>query len=139
MGTTTRPELSKSNEFWIERHRYYELKHFCRQYPIWEKAYEGLDGLSKGHLDLVHTSKTGTVSDPTAKCAEARLFYSERMDMIKRAAQEADAKLGDYILTGVTEGISYDWLRAKLGVPCCKNAYYELYRRFFWILNKERR
>ena len=138
MATTTRPELSKSNEYWIERHRYYELRHFCLQYPVWERAYAGLDGLGSKPLDLVHTSATGGVSDPTAKCAEARLFYSERMDMIKRAARETDAELGDYILAGVTEGLSYDRLRAKKGIPCCKNMYYELYRRFFWILNKER-
>lgn len=28
------PELSEKNPYWIERHRYYELKHFCLQYPI---------------------------------------------------------------------------------------------------------
>ena len=39
MGTTIRPELSEKNPYWIERHRYYELKHFCLQYPIWKKAY----------------------------------------------------------------------------------------------------
>lgn len=34
MGTTIRPELSEKNPYWIERHRYYELKHFCLQYSI---------------------------------------------------------------------------------------------------------
>lgn len=46
MGTTIRPELSEKNPYWIERHRYYELKHFCLQYPIWKKAYAALDGLA---------------------------------------------------------------------------------------------
>lgn len=27
MATTIRPELSEKNPYWIERHRYYELKH----------------------------------------------------------------------------------------------------------------
>ena len=39
MATTIRPELSEKNPYWIEKHRYYELKHFCLQYPIWRKAY----------------------------------------------------------------------------------------------------
>lgn len=34
MGTTLRAELSEKNPYWIEKHRYYELKHFCLQYPI---------------------------------------------------------------------------------------------------------
>lgn len=46
--------------------------------------------------------------------------------------------VGIYILNGVTEGWSYDILKARLGIPCCKDTYYELYRRFFWLLNKER-
>lgn len=39
MSTTIHPELSKKNTYWIEKHRYYELKHFCLQYPIWKEAY----------------------------------------------------------------------------------------------------
>jgi hypothetical protein len=138
MSTTTRPELSEKNKYWIERHRYYELKHFCLQYPIWKKARAALDGLSKRPCDLVHLSKTNAVSDPTAKCAEARMFYSGRMAIIERAAAETDSGLSSYILKAVTEGVSYDHLKAKLEIPCCKDTYYELYRRFFWLLNKER-
>lgn len=48
MATTIRAELSEKNPYWIEKHRYYELKHFCLQYPIWKKIYRSLDGLS-GH------------------------------------------------------------------------------------------
>lgn len=33
MGTVIRPETSKKNKYWIPRHRYHELKHFCLQYP----------------------------------------------------------------------------------------------------------
>ena len=46
MATTIRPELSEKNPYWIEKHRYYELKHFCLQYPIWRKAYASLNSFS---------------------------------------------------------------------------------------------
>lgn len=29
MSTTIRPELSEKNQYWLDKHRYYELKHFC--------------------------------------------------------------------------------------------------------------
>lgn len=29
MATEIRPELSEKNPYWIGKHRYYELKHFC--------------------------------------------------------------------------------------------------------------
>jgi hypothetical protein len=139
MGTIIRPELSEKNKYWIEKHRYYELKHFCLQYPIWKKAYAALDGLSKRPADLAMFSKTNVHGDPTARCIEARSFYFERMCMIEQTAMETDADLSRYILKAVTEGISYDHLKARLDIPCGKDVYYELYRRFFWILNKERK
>lgn len=137
MSTTIRPELSEKNPYWIEKHRYYELKHFCLQYPIWRKARGALSGLSQRPIDMVIFTKN--FGDPTAKCAEARAFYSERMELVEKAAEETDRELGDYILKAVTQGISYDLLRARANVPCCKDVYYELYRRFFWILNRMRK
>ena len=52
MATEIRPELSEKNPYWIGKHRYYELKHFCLQYPIWKKAYNALLGLSSRPNDL---------------------------------------------------------------------------------------
>lgn len=138
MATTIRPELSEKNKYWIEKHRYYELKHFCLQYPIWKKAYLALDGLAKRPSDLVLFSGQRDLSDPTAKCAEARIFYSNRIELVEQVAIETDTGFSDYILRAVTNGVSYDYLRTMLAIPCCKDTYYELYRRFFWLLNKER-
>lgn len=139
MGTTIRPELSEKNPYWLEKHRYYELKHFCLQYPIWRKAYSSLDGLGTHPVDLARFVATNTLSDPTASCAITKAFYSERLDMVKGVADETDPTLADYILKAVTEGWSYDVLKARLGIPCCKDVYYDLYRRFFWLLSKERK
>ena len=86
MGTTIRPELSEKNPYWIERHRYYELKHFCLQYPIWKKAYAALDGLSRRPSDLEVFSKKGEISDPTVRCVEARSYYIERMKTVEQVA-----------------------------------------------------
>lgn len=46
MSTVIRSEVSKKNVYWIERHRYYKLKHFCFQYPLWKKAYAEIDRLA---------------------------------------------------------------------------------------------
>lgn len=137
MATTIRPELSTKNQYWIEKHRYYELKHFCLQYPIWKKAYLALDGLSKRPSDLAAFSTNGYGS-PTERCAEARIVYADKMEMIEQTALATDAELASYILQAVTIGLSYDTLKARLEIPCCKDTYYNLYRRFFWLLSKKR-
>lgn len=138
MGTDIRPELSEKNKWWLDKHRYYELKHFCLQYPIWMKARAALSGLSARPADLALFSRTNEKKDPTARCAEARAFYTERMSMVEQAAHDADPDLATYILHAVTEGLSYDVLKVRLNIPCSKSTYYDRYRRFFWLLNKLR-
>lgn len=137
MSTVTRPELSERNQYYIEKHRYYELKHYCLQYPIWKKAYEALDGLQKRPADLLIFTTAGA-SNPTEKCAIARDYYSRRMELVDKACRETDEVIGEYILRAVTEGCSYELLRTRYSIPCCRETYYELYRRFFYILNKLR-
>lgn len=39
------------------------------------------------------------------------------------SAKETDDSSGNYILKAVTEGVSYDCLRTRLDMPCCKDAY----------------
>lgn len=138
MSTTIRAELSERNKYWIEKHRYYELKHFCLQYPLWRKARAALDSLSKRPNNSAAVSRTNKVSSPVEKCVEARLFYTDRMELLENVANETDEVMSVYILKAVTEGISYDHLKVRMNVPCCKDTYYELYRRFFWLLNKAR-
>ena len=114
MAYDIRPEVSQKNPYWIGKHRYYELKHFCLQYPIWKKAYHSLDALSRRPADLQVFVKSGQMkSDPTERCAQSRLFFVDRMEMVEQAAIDADPDLYQYLIRGVTEGLSYDALKMK--------------------------
>lgn len=138
MGTVIRPEISKKNPYWIERHRYYELKHFCLQYPIWKQSYNSLTGLS-GRSEAIELCKNKyDISNPTEKIAIIRSNYYDKMRMIETAAEESNKEISEYILRGVTQGMSYTLLSTKYDIPCCRDTYYESYRRFFWLLNKKR-
>ena len=139
MGTKIRAELSENNKYWISKHRYYELKHFCLQYPLWKKAYVAIGELSipsSNWEELI--PKTNAPSDPTGNHAVARVYYWERMTMVERVAKETDEVLWFYILKAVTEDLSYNYLKAKLDMPCGKDMYYDRYRRFFWLLSEIR-
>lgn len=138
MGTNIRAEISGKNKYYIGKHRHYELKHFCLQYPIWKKLYFSLNSIQQRPIGEIDYIVKGRHSDPTVRCAEAMIFFKEKMDMIEKAARDTDNELSDYILIGVTEGVSYTYLKSKLEIPCCKDKYYELYRKFFWLLSKER-
>lgn len=138
MSTVIRAAISERNKYWIEAQRYYELKHFCMQYPIWKTLISTLDSLSRQPEELEVLARTNHISDPTARCAEEREYYLKKMRMVEQAANQTDPDIGVYILEGVTEGFSYDKLNARIQIPCCKNIYYDLYRKFFWLLDQIR-
>lgn len=138
MGTVIRPKISEKNKYWIDKHRHYELKHFCLQYPEWKKAYAELSNTSVS-LSMFDRIPTNNVpGDPTAKRAILKAYYSEKINLIEKIALETDIYLHNYILRAVTEGLSFTYLKTKLNIPCGKDMYYDRYRRFFWLLSKAR-
>ena len=138
MATVVRPELSEKNKYWIDRHRYYELKHFCLQYLSWKKTYAAIDELSRTSSVFDRMPSSNIPSDLTAKYAMQKAYYSEKIGLIEKAAMEADQDLYIYILKAVTEGLSFTYLKSKLEIPCSRDMYYDRYRRFFWLLSESR-
>lgn len=140
MSTVLRAELSKRNPWYISKHRYYELKHFCLQYNELTKRYSQI--VSEVHTTSVINTNTKNdyenTLDITSKSAFEAAKISEQIDIIRRSAYEADETLCDYILKGVTKGYSYDYLHMMENIPCGKDTYYDRYRKFFWLLDKKR-
>jgi hypothetical protein len=138
MGTDIRAEVSTKNRYWIDKHRYYELKHFCLQYPQWKKMYAFLDGLPNHSSTTVSFEKSGSVSSPTEVYAEARIYFYDRMKMVEDAAKKLLNLWEDCCLEPL-RGASYECLNAQVRIPCCKDTWYAIYRRFFWLLDKARK
>lgn len=138
MATLIRPEVSTKNKYWIDKHRHYELKHFCLQYPMWKKTYSEFSDSSISLSTIDYTPTSNMHGDPTAKRAIMKAYYAEKINMIDRVAKETDKYLYEYIITAVTEGRSYTYLKTKLDIPCGRDMYYDRYRKFFWLLNKIR-
>lgn len=139
MATIIRPEISEKNKYWIDKHRHYELKHFCLQYPNWKNAYAAFDNSNIPLAAIERIPTSNLPGDPTSKRALMKAYYSERIDLIEKIAMEADRYLYAYILKAVTENLSYTYLKAKLEIPCSRDMYYDRYRRFFWLLNNARK
>lgn len=138
MATVIRAEISEKNKYWIDKHRHYELKHFCLQYPSWKKAYNisKIPTLSSSMLDKLPSSNLP--SDPTASFVMKKTYYLERIELIEKIAMETDKYLYEYILKAVTEELSYTYLKTKMDIPCGRDMYYDRYRKFFWLLSEAR-
>ena len=90
MATLIRPEISEKNKYWIDKHRHYELKHFCLQYPNWKKAYAEFNDTSIPLSMMERISTSNIPGDPTAKRALMKAHYAERIELIERTAKQAD-------------------------------------------------
>ena len=135
MSTVIRPEISKKSQYYISRHRYYELKHFCMQYKEFKKAYNSLCEKIPG--GVVQVNKTdGALKEDESFYVRER--YLNNINLIEECAKLTDSTIGAYILKAVTEGLTYSSLRLNDSIPCCKDSYYELYRKFFYILSRKK-
>lgn len=138
MATVIRAQISEKNKYWIDKHRHYELKHFCLQYREWKKAYAEFDDSSVPLSMIERVSTSNLPGDPTAKRAMMKARYAERIKLLERIALETDNCLHTYILKAVTEGLSYTYLKTVMGIPCGRDMYYDRYRKFFWLLSEAR-
>lgn len=129
-----KPELSNKSKYWIPRHRYYELKHYCRQYPYWKGLYGKLE-FKIAERQEIHAS---TPANPTEKIAVLRADLKRAMELVENCAKEAFPELYNVLLNGVTAGRTFEQLKAIGEVPCSRDMYYDRYRKFFYILSQRR-
>lgn len=138
MSTVIRAEVSQKNQYAISKHRYYELVHFCLQYPEWQKKYKELNLENQSpKFPRVENSKNVSKSETESKAIEL-MTLSQNMKTIDEALDSVDKELRKYVKIGVTEGRAYPYLQSVMNIPCCRVTYYELYRKFFWTLDKLR-
>ena len=140
--TQIRPELSKRNELYIDKHAFYMAFHFAMQYPEWKKQYaDMIGGATKAvdYNDMPHGTGTG---DPTARIAMRSSILRGNIELIESTALIAGRDLAEYLLYAVTnEGVTYKYLQSgqcSLGkVPCGRNQFYQMRRLFYYLLSKK--
>lgn len=132
-----KPELSAKSQYHLPKHRYYELRHFCLQYRDWQKQLKMLNSSQTPEF-LERFQRSTELPNPTERIAIMRAALSENVRIIEEAAQEADKELAKWLLLGVTEGRSFENLKTTMDIPCERDMYYARYRKFFWLLSRNR-
>lgn len=74
MSSIMRSELSEKNPYYLPKHRFLELKHFCMQYPEWKKMYNLCDFTQSAAVTGL--PKTAGVSDRVGDEAIKKLYYT---------------------------------------------------------------
>jgi hypothetical protein len=142
MSTEIRPELSQDNKYYISKHRYYELLHFCRQYTEYLAEKEQILATCVRPVVANHTITTDVMAshriDHMERWAIRLADVDDKIKLIEQAAVDTDEQLSGYILMSVTSGLGFDAMKARYDVPCSRNTFYDRYRKFFWLLDQRR-
>lgn len=137
MNNQQRAELSKKNPYWIPRDKYYELLYFSRQYwTMWQEKKELLRTYPSISYDE-HYAGTD-ISNPVEKAVVRVSHLTDMMKLIEDTVKEVDPDIYKWLLNGVTTDKSYEYLSQKMGLPMSRSAYYERYRKYFFLLSKKR-
>ena len=132
MSTIIRPVIAANKPYYISKHRYYELKHHCLQYKEWKEKI-----LEKNFLKNKNNFKNFFIYNnfysEVENIAIQNAGLKSQMELIEKCCEEAGGDIANYIFISVTEGKSY----ATLNPPCGKEYFYNRYRYFFWMLDKE--
>lgn len=129
--------LSTKNPYYLTKHRFYEVYHYAMQYQEWKDEYRTTEQTMRGiAYDGVKVKSSGS-GDALERVAIRLTELSEKIEMLEEVAKETDKDLSEYILRGVTdEQVTYNYLSMVLHIPCSRNTYYSLRRKFYWLLSK---
>lgn len=129
--------LSTKNPYYLTKHRFYEVYHYAMQYQEWKDEYRTTEQTMRGiAYDGVKVKSSGS-GDTLERVAIRLTELSEKIEMLEAVARETDKDLSEYILRGVTdEQVTYNYLSMVLHIPCSRNTYYSLRRKFYWLLSK---
>ena len=110
-------------EYELSKHRFYELKHFCLQYPEWESLYSMLDGWPE------EIGKNE--GDTTSRDGIRRADLAWKMELIRETAIDACGdyaqSIFEYVILGIKPKLTSD-----------QTDFWYYYRKFFWELSRRR-
>ena len=121
----------------ISKHRFRELYYFCLQYQEWldELKYKTDDVSSVGITNMPTSHNTNSNVE---RLALRRAQLEEKCKILEQTAIETDETLYQYIIKAVTnEGVSYNYLKMVMNIPCCKNVWYDRRRKFYYLLSQK--
>ncbi|GMO04116.1 hypothetical protein LSA36186_23660 [Lachnoanaerobaculum sp. JCM 36186] len=110
-----------------------ELYYFCLQYGEWKEELSS----------KINSLKSGCggkgIGDSTMALAIKRTILKDKCELIESTIVETDKDLYRYLLKAITEeGVTYQYLRSVMGMPCSRRKYYETRRRFYYLLSKKK-
>lgn len=126
---------TQKNEYWIPKQAFLTAVHYCLQYPEWKAEKRRI--LMEAEPRSAAPDDRGRDPDPTMRAAVRLAEVTRKIDIVEQTAKDASPDLYKWLLKGVTRDLSYNLLRTKYGIPCGRDEYSKVRRRFYYMINKK--
>ena len=131
-------QLSKNSKYYLPKHTHLACIHYALQYRDWKAeldAERDTRGAIRYDKDRVQTSGD---YDSTSETAIRMVAIAKKVDIIEECIKTAcnGSNLEQYIKLGVCYGFNMNQLLLN-GMPCGKDLYYNIRRRFYYELSKK--
>ncbi|MBR3374819.1 MAG: hypothetical protein IKG71_03395 [Firmicutes bacterium] len=126
---------SKKSKYYLPKESFLTAVHYCKQYPLWVAEIETIAGTVKGISYDKPRVQASSDYDPTEEAAIRLSDVSKKKDLLDKIAVEIGGNLAEWIVYGVCYDMPYYKLQMK-GIPCGKDLYYLLRRRFYYEVSK---
>ena len=126
----------KTSKYYVPGEVFLTTVHFCRQYPLWEAELAANPDTATGisyDRDRVQTSGG---YDATAELAMHRQMIARKKELVDDTASEVAGPMDRWLILGVGSGLTFYQLQDR-GIPCVKDMYYDLRRKFYYELSKK--
>lgn len=128
---------TKNSKYYIPKQDYLTAIHYSLRYPLLQEEYRTAADTSKGltyDKDKVQTSGNfSSTEDIGIRLAEIK----EKIDLIDATLIEAAGEvLAPFLRLGVCFGLTYVQIQNR-GIPCGHNHYYEIRRKYYYLLSKK--
>ena len=125
-----------NKKYGISKHAFATAYSYCLQYPEWKEELRNLTSTVKSPRITGMPGAHGE-GDATMDLAGRRIELQQKIEKVEAAAMKAaggNEPLSRFLLEYVTtEGATFNWVKQK-GIPCERTYFYELRRRFYWIM-----
>lgn len=121
-------------QYGIDRERYLELLHMCRQYPLWKQKLEDLTGVQALKMDS--QPRGSGVGDPVARLAEKRERFLMKVELIEGCARDvSNGKWAKALIQNICYDQGYFMLDPVIMPTANRNAFFKCRKEFFILLN----
>ncbi len=127
--------MSEKNEYYLPKEEFLTVLHFSLQYPRWVKELQQEPDTSKAITYDGEKVQTSGGYDAAAETAMRRYILEKKKKLVEDTAREVAPEIYGYLILSVAYGWTFRQLQNK-GMPCSKNTFYTLRRRFYYELSK---